>query len=511
MKSSGIVYLVGAGPGSPDLITRAGYDLLQHCDAVAYDALIPMELIAELPDKVEKYYVGKRAGKHSLPQSQINDLLLRLARRGLRVVRLKGGDPFIFGRSGEEAEHLTAAGIPVVMTPGVTAASAVAAMSGFSLTNRQSASWIFLATGHGAESSSIPVPWEQIAGLPGGTLVIYMGLAKLDHLIAQILSSGLSPETPALAVQAASTGIQKSVEAPLAKLSGECAVRGLKPPALVVIGEAIRNKAACANSGALALAGKRILITSPSQLTSRFCSLFRREGAEPIPYPTVVRKPFSDSDGWTRFLETADRGGLCFFASELDIDCFFNGLDERGLDARSLNRLKIIAFSRSIQAALLRRGIKADQSLDAHSLANLAEAAEKFDSSSSLPLILVHGGIEDPQMESGLHLLQRELILLKVSMESTAVWESHWAPELIHDPPDCIVFGSTAEVDGFFELMGDGMAREAAGKARIAAFNEMVRDAIEKHQLPVHIHANFSSMEALVGALKTDLRLTTDD
>jgi uroporphyrin-III C-methyltransferase len=177
-KPTGIVYLVGAGPGHPGLITRWGFDLLRQCDAVAYDALIPMELIAELPEAVERHYVGKRAGKHSLPQPQINELLVRLARRGLMVVRLKGGDPFIFGRSGEEAEHLTAAGIPVVMVPGVTAASAAAAMSGFSLTNRNAASWIFLATGHGAESSAVPVPWEQVAALYGGTFVIYMGLAR---------------------------------------------------------------------------------------------------------------------------------------------------------------------------------------------------------------------------------------------------------------------------------------------------------------------------------------------
>ncbi|MBN2321880.1 MAG: uroporphyrinogen-III C-methyltransferase, partial [Acidobacteria bacterium] len=130
---AGTVFLVGAGPGHPGLITRWGYDLLQQCDAVAYDALIPMELISGLPERVEKYYVGKRAGKHSLPQPQINELLVTLARRGLRVVRLKGGDPFVFGRIGEEATYLSAAGVPVVMVPGVTAASAAAAMSGFSL------------------------------------------------------------------------------------------------------------------------------------------------------------------------------------------------------------------------------------------------------------------------------------------------------------------------------------------------------------------------------------------
>ena len=199
----GTVFLVGAGPGHPGLITRWGYDLLQRCDAVAYDALIPMELISGLPERVEKYYVGKRAGKHSMPQSQINELLVALSRRGLRVVRLKGGDPFVFGRIGEEAAYLSAAGIPVVMVPGVTAASAAAAMSGFSLTTRQESSWIFIATGHPAEDSSTPVPWDQVAVLQGGTLVVYMGIARLSRIVDQLIDSGMAPDTPAVVVQAA--------------------------------------------------------------------------------------------------------------------------------------------------------------------------------------------------------------------------------------------------------------------------------------------------------------------
>jgi uroporphyrinogen III methyltransferase/synthase len=499
-KSSGIVYLVGAGPGHPDLITRLGYDLLQNCDAVAYDALIPMELISGLPERVEKYYVGKRAGKHSLPQSQINDLLLKLAKRGLKVVRLKGGDPFIFGRSGEEAEHLAAAGIPVAMIPGVTAASAAAAMSGFSLTNRQTSSWIFLATGHGAEYSSFPVPWDRVAALPGGTFVIYMGLAQLDRLIAELLSSGLTPETPAMVVQAASTGVQESVEAPLIELSIACNKKGLKPPALIIIGEAVRYKGALLKTSACALSRQRILVTSPAQAAVRLCKLLRQEGAEAIPYPTVFRKPVHDAEGWTYFQELVRDGGLCLFSGDLDIDCFFDDLIAQGLDARSLYRLKIIACGRSTETALLQRGIKSDQVFDPNDFTGLTNAFPKLGSSKTLRLILARSGFGDQQLKSDLSRLDSEFRELKISANTTARWEDHWRDELDANPPAWILFTDAAEVEGFFELLGDA-AHALADKVRIAALDKFVTEALRRHHLSVEAQASIPALESLVQAI----------
>ncbi len=509
LKSGGIVYLVGAGPGHPDLITRLGYDLLQNCDAVAYDALIPMELISGLPAGVEKYYVGKRAGKHSLPQSQINELLLKLARRGLKVVRLKGGDPFIFGRSGEETERLAAAGIPIVMVPGVTAASAAAAMSGFSLTNRQTSSWIFLATGHGAESTSIPVPWDQVAALPGGTFVIYMGLAQLDHLISQLLSSGLAPETPAMVVHAASTGIQETVEAPLSELSGECKKQALKPPALIIIGEAVRSKATLFKPGSSPLSRMRILVTGAAQTAVRLCKLLRQEGAEPIPYPTVLRKPVHDAEGWADLLESVRLGGLCLVSGDLDIDLFFNGLIAQGLDARSLYRIKIIAGSLATEAALLQRGIKADQTFDPNDFNGLTSVLSKLDSSPRPRLIMIHSGLGDRQLESDLRRLRNDFSQLKMSAETTARWEDHWREALVANPPAWLLFTGTAEVEGFFELLGDG-AQSIADKTRIAALDGFVAESLRKHNLSAEVQARIPTLESLVQAV-TNFRLTIDD
>ncbi len=500
-KAAGIVYLVGAGPGHPGLITRWGYDLLQKCDAVAYDALIPMELIAGLPEGVEKHYVGKRAGKHFMPQSQINELLVTLARRGLRVVRLKGGDPFIYGRSGEEAGYLAAAGIPVVMIPGVTAASAAAALSGFSLTDRQASSWVFLATGHAADISSTPVPWDKIGALAGGTIVIYMGLAKLDHVTAQLLASGLDLNTPAIAVQAASTGLQRCVEAPLAEISSECRRQKLKPPALVIIGESVLCREKGMRTGAAPLAGKTVLVTSSSQDMMRICAGLREAGAEPIPHPTVVRTPVDDVEGWARFKNLVDYGGMCLFQNEAEVGCFVTGLLAHELDVRSLSRFKVIAMGKSTESALLTYGIKPDWNLEYLEPDALAHCVSILIPDASLPLVWIRGTFGRSPLESGLQERCTGVVPLTVCLDSTAEWDAHWKEELVENPPDYIAFTSAAEAEGFIELLGSETACRLAERSCLAAMADSVAEALARHGLSVRVKTNTSGFDAFVCAL----------
>jgi uroporphyrinogen III methyltransferase / synthase len=507
LKAPGIVYLIGAGPGHPGLITRWGYELLQQCDAVAYDALIPMELIAELPERVEKHYVGKRAGRHSLPQSQINELLAALARRSLKVVRLKGGDPFIYGRSSEEAEYLAAAGIPVVMIPGVTAASAAAALSGFSLTNRLASSWVLLATGHSAESATIPVPWDKIGALPGGTLVVYMGLAKLDRVVEQLLSSGLAQDTPAVAVQAASTGLQQCVEASLINICSECRRQELKPPVLVIIGEAVRYRAKSISAEAQSLAGKTVLVTGPSQSMARMCALLRKQGAEPIPYPTIVRNRADDIKGWDRFRKLVNYGGTCLFQSEDEVGYFVDGLLSHGLDMRSLGHFKIIAVAESsdsaesTESALLTHNIKADWVLQRLEPKALADRISRLIPDMSLPLILVRGSFGKCLLETSLQEKCSGVISLTVCLDSTAIWDTHWRDELLVNPPDYIAFTSAPEVEAFVELLGDETARHLADRSCVAAMNNSVTEMLLKHGLPIRASANASSIDSFVCTL----------
>ena len=234
MVMMGKVSLVGAGSGDPELLTLRAYRLITQAQAVVYDHLVGDEVIALIPAGARRVYAGKESGRHALPQEEINQLLVDLAGEGLEVVRLKGGDPFIFGRGGEEMDALEAAGVPFEIVPGVTTASAVGAYTGVPLTHRAHACSLILTTGH-LKDGTLDLDWQVLAR-ERQTLVVYMGLAALPQVCAELIAHGLPAGTPGMVVQSATTRRQRSVAAPLAELAGKVAEAGLRSPALIVIG-----------------------------------------------------------------------------------------------------------------------------------------------------------------------------------------------------------------------------------------------------------------------------------
>ena len=232
----GKVYLVGAGPGDPGLLTVRGLEVLRIAEVVIYDRLVNPVLLEETPPEAERIFAGKFAGNHSLPQEEIHQLLITHAKRGLVVVRLKGGDPFVFGRGGEEAEALVSAGIPFEIVPGVSSAVAVPAYAGIPLTHRGMSSSFAVITGHEACKASPAVDWKGLATAVD-TLVILMGLKSLPGIVAQLLVNGRSPETPAALIRWGTTGKQEIVTDTLADIAGKAAT--LRPPVVVVIGEVV--------------------------------------------------------------------------------------------------------------------------------------------------------------------------------------------------------------------------------------------------------------------------------
>lgn len=233
----GKVFLVGAGPGDPELLTLKADRLLQSADVVVFDNLVGSAILERIPARTRKIYAGKESGRHSMPQAEINRLLVSLAGEGLQVVRLKGGDPFIFGRGGEEIEELVAAGIGFEVVPGITAAAGVAAYVGFPLTHREHAQTLVFTTGH-LRDGSLDLDWPALARLQQ-TVVIYMGLAALPEICRRLVDHGLPPDTPAAVVQQASTAEQREVIAPLAGLPDAVTAAALQSPALIVIGSVV--------------------------------------------------------------------------------------------------------------------------------------------------------------------------------------------------------------------------------------------------------------------------------
>ena len=237
-RSSGIVYLVGAGPGNPDLLTLRAAKLIGEADIVVYDRLVGSAILDLAQRDTPRIFVGKARANHTLPQHEINALLVRLAREGRRVVRLKGGDPFIFGRGGEEIETLVAHGIPFEVVPGITAASGIAAYAGIPLTHRDHAHAVTFVTGH-LKDGTMNLDWPALAR-PGQTVVVYMGLLGLPILARELVAHGLPPSTPAAVIQQGTTANQRVITGTLADLPGRAFDARLEPPTLIVVGDVVK-------------------------------------------------------------------------------------------------------------------------------------------------------------------------------------------------------------------------------------------------------------------------------
>jgi uroporphyrin-III C-methyltransferase/precorrin-2 dehydrogenase/sirohydrochlorin ferrochelatase len=284
--NAGLVSLVGAGPGDPGLVTRRGWRRLMRADAVVYDRLAATALPCDLPERVELHCVGKQAGEHPVPQEKINELLVRLGGEGKRVVRLKGGDPYVFGRGSEEAEALAAAGLPFEVVPGVTAAVAVPAYAGMPVTHRREAVRATMVTAHEAIKSDGPqVRWDLMAGDPHASLLGYMGVTSLPRVVEQLLAGGLDPETPAAMISRGTTSAQHVVRATVADLPRAVVEAGLQPPALFIIGPTVRHADRLDWYGRSPLQGQRLAMVAPAGTLGETLEL---SGAELLEIPLPV-------------------------------------------------------------------------------------------------------------------------------------------------------------------------------------------------------------------------------
>ena len=283
---AGLVSLVGAGPGDPGLMTRRGRRRLMSADAVVYDRLAATALPCDLPERVELHCVGKQAGEHPVPQEKINELLVQLARTGKRVVRLKGGDPYVFGRGSEEAEALVSAGLDFEIVPGVTAAVAVPAYAGMPVTHRREAVRATMVTAHEAIKSDGPqVRWDLMAGDPHASLLGYMGVTSLPGVVEKLLAGGLDPETPAAMISRGTTSAQHVVRATVAELPQAVVDAELAPPALFMIGPTVRHADRLDWFGGRPLQGERLTMVAPAGTLGEVLEL---AGAEIVEVPLPV-------------------------------------------------------------------------------------------------------------------------------------------------------------------------------------------------------------------------------
>ncbi len=496
-----MVYLIGAGPGHPGLITRLGYSLLQHCDIVVYDDLTPLELITDLPNRIERYYVGKRSGEHSVPQGETNRLLVNLARKGNVIVRLKGGDPMIFGRGGEEMDYLRDALVPVVVVPGVTATSAAAAGAGIPLTDRRAASWLMFATGHSASSDSPEVPWDTIANMDGGTIVVYMGIKEMKKITDQLIEGGASPYTHAAVISNAYSGAQHVIYAPLSELVDRCQEQGVETPALIIIGNAVKWGEAMGEMRPGALTGKRVLVTRPAGQVGRICRLLRQHGAEPIPLPTIALEKADDPQGWERFAKVKEEGGWCVFTSEGAVNHFIDRLLVEGYDLRAFGRFRIAAVGEGTKRALSKLLLSVDLVPE---IATVKELARKLTEEAWLlrvNVVRVRGDRSDDTLEESVREANGRVLPLTVYNNRFAEWDPIWIKKIKKNPPDYIIFTSGSTVEGFIHVLGETEAIRIAHLSKVVVIGPSTAEVAELLGLKVDIQAETHNVEGIVKAM----------
>lgn len=356
----GTVYLVGAGPGDPKLLTLRGKECLEQADVVLYDYLANEALLQYVPAAAERLYVGRRGRGHYRDQSEINRLLIDHARAGKRVVRLKGGDPFVFGRGGEEAEAVAAAGLPYEVVPGVTAAVAAPAYAGIPVTHRTLASTVTFITGHEdptKERSSIE--WTRLATVHG-TLVFLMGMTNLPKIVQCLRAEGKEGTTPAAVIRWGTRVSQRTVVGTLDDIAEKAAAAHMEPPTVIVIGEVVRLRTQLNWFERRPLFGKRILVTRPTSQAAEFSDVIQAYGGEAVECPTIAIVPPEDWSQLDAALARLDTYNWLIFTSVNGVAPFMTRLLDRQRDVRALAGLTICCIGPRTAEALSAYGLRAD-------------------------------------------------------------------------------------------------------------------------------------------------------
>jgi len=375
---NGNVILVGAGPGDAGLLTQKGLWALQQAQVVVFDRLVGPDVLALIPPEAEKIDVGKESSHHLVPQEQINRILLEKALEGKRVVRLKGGDPFLFGRGGEELELLQANGIPYQVVPGVTSALSVPAYAGIPVTHRDFCSSVHIITGHARFGAALQIPYDALCRA-GGTLVFLMGVTALPKICHGLLEAGMDPQMPAAVVERGTLPRQRKVVSTLRELPQQAQLAQIKSPAIIIIGRVCALSHQFDWFDRLPLKGKEVIVTRPAERSGTLCDRLRRLGASVTGYPCIRTVERADCPDLDRAVRTMDRYRWLVFTSPAGPEIFFARLMASGRDVRALAGVKLAAIGPKTASVLERFGLRADLIPEIYDSRHLAQALSQVE------------------------------------------------------------------------------------------------------------------------------------
>jgi len=511
----GVVYLVGAGPGDPGLMTARSLALIGSADAIYYDRLIPPGALDGAREDAELVYVGKAPGVPSVPQEEIGERLIEAARAGKSVVRLKGGDPFVFGRGGEEGEALREAGIEFELVPGITAGVAASAYAGIPVTHRDDASAVAFVTGHeDPEKEESALDWEALARFPG-TLVFYMGVKRLSDNAAALIAAGRDAGEPAAAVERGTMEGQRTVVATLGTLAEALAREEVKAPALIVVGQVVARRESLAWLERRPLHGRRVIVTRARAQASGLAKTLRDLGAEVVELPAIRIEPTIDSDEVKQAVERIGEYALIVLTSPNGVRLLFEAIRNAGLDARALGSPKkqqvgevgssavensgttVAAIGPGTARALTKCGISADIVPERFVAESLVEALAEVDVTGKRVLVARAADARDVIPE---HLDGRGAEVDVVALYETVREQPGAEAVEATQAADYVTFTSSSTVRNLTEALGERFPKDA----RIVSIGPVTSEAVVDAGLEVDVEAERHDIDGLVTALLAD-------
>ncbi len=491
MCTMGTVYLVGAGPGDPRLITLRGMELINRADVIIYDFLANPELLASVRNGTELIYVGKQASRHELPQGDINALLVEKARRKEIVVRLKGGDPFVFGRGGEEVEALAEAGIPFEVVPGVTSAIAAPAYAGIPLTHRDHASTVAFITGHEDEKKTeSTINWKYLATAVD-TLVFLMGIRNLPEITRRLIEHGRDPDTPASVIQWGTLPRQQVVTATLSALPAVAARAGIAPPGIILVGHVTRLREKLRWYEKRPLFGKKIVITRAAHQSARLGSLLGAMGAEVIYVPTIQVEKIMPNEPLSRAIDAIGTFDYIIFTSVNGVTAFRDALFSAGRDARALHRAAVVPIGEATAEGLRGMGVVPDLLPSRYTSEGIVEVLKGRDLRGRRVLL--------PRAEEASDVIETFVEEKGGLCHVVPVYRTGLPQDRGTLPAhaDVITFTSSSTVRNFIHLYG----KDCLDRSLIASIGPVTSETLKRAGLRVHMEAGKYDIQGLVDAI----------
>jgi uroporphyrinogen III methyltransferase/synthase len=494
----GKVFLVGAGPGDAGLFTLKGIEAIKKADVVVYDYLASKTLLRFAKKDAELLYVGKRGGDHTLPQDRINQLIIEKALQGKTVARLKGGDPFIFGRGGEEAQEMIQKGVSFEIIPGITSAIAVPAYAGIPLTHRSHTSTVAFITGHeNPTKGDSSIEWEKIAtGV--GTLVFLMGVGNLRNIVDKLIKNGRSHDTPAALIRWGTTPKQRTVTGTLKNIVSEVEKAGLKSPCIIVVGDVVSLREELNWFEKRPLFGKRVIVTRSREQASKLSNLLEENGAEVIEFPTIKIVPPKSFDDLDKALDNLSRYSWAVFTSVNGVKSFLERLRERGKDIRELKGVRIAAIGPATADELKRLSIIVDLIPDEYRAEALVDFFAK-EGAEGLKILIPRAGFARKILPDKLKEMGADVDVVAAYETVKPDEDAEEIKEMLKQGEiDLITFTSSSTVVNFVNMFEKDSVKDLLKGVTIASIGPITAKKAEEFSLVSHIVAEKFTIESLV-------------